>query len=489
MPLSELEYYKQLIQELAHYDNETEWIEFKCNNKDPERIAKYISGISNSAALNHQSKGYLIWGIDNETHNLIGTSFSYRSARKGNEELEAWLVRMINPKISFRFVEVQFENNIKIVILEIPAAETEPVKFGADAYIRIGSNLKPLNSYPEKESKLWKTFDNVPFELRIAEENLLADEIIQRINYDSYYTNIGMPIPSNTGKILDDLKNEQFLVKTTTETYSITNLGALLLARDLNHFSKLKRKSVRVIRYDGNTRENGIDEVVFNKGYLESFKDIIAYILSVIPQNESISKGIRIKSFAFPETAIRELTANMMIHQDLSQRGTNPMVEIFSNRIEFSNPGYPLVAIERIIDTVPLSRNENLAGFMHRCGICEERGSGYDKIVNSTSHNQLLAPKIINQNNQFTKVILFSYIPFNLTSKEDRIWTCYMQACLAYVSFETINNEDIRNLFGLEKSSKVKASRIIKDTIEAGLIKAVDPLTAPRYMKYIPFWA
>ena len=59
------------------------------------------------------------------------------------------------------------------------------------------------------------------------------------------------------------------------------------------------------------------------------------------------------------------------------------MVEVFKNRIEFSNAGAPLVAIERIVDSVPVSRNENIAGFMHKCGICEERGSGYDKIIES----------------------------------------------------------------------------------------------------------
>ena len=165
------------------------------------------------------------------------------------------------------------------------------------------------------------------------------------------------------------------------------------------------------------------------------------------------------------------------------------MVEIFSDRIEFSNPGSPLVAIERIIDTVPLSRNENMAGFMHRCGICEERGSGYDKIVASTSALSLLAPKVENQYNQFTKVTLYAKIPFEMTTKEDRIRTCYMLSCLAFVTSKTISNADVRDVFGLKEQDKVKASRIIRDTIEAKLIKPVDPQTAPRYMKYIPIWA
>lgn len=165
------------------------------------------------------------------------------------------------------------------------------------------------------------------------------------------------------------------------------------------------------------------------------------------------------------------------------------IINHFIYRIEFSNAGAPLVAIERIVDTVPVSRNENIAGFMHRCGICEERGSGYDKIIGETGRFSLLAPRIENQNNQFTKVVMFASIPFELTSKEDRIRTCYMHACLAYVRFGAIGNTDVRELFGFDKTEKTKASRIIKDTVEAGLIKPVDESTAPRYMKYIPHWA
>ena len=178
-----------------------------------------------------------------------------------------------------------------------------------------------------------------------------------------------------------------------------------------------------------------------------------------------------------------------MIHQDLQQRGTNPMVEVFQNRIEFSNAGEPLVAIERIVDSVPVSRNENIAGFMHKCGICEERGSGYDKIIEATAKNELLAPRIENQNNQFTKAVLFAKVPFEMTTKEDRVRTCYMQACLAYVNYEAVSNGDIRKLFGLSDQEMTKASRLIQNTIDAGLIKAVDPETAPRYKKYIPYWA
>ena len=110
-------------------------------------------------------------------------------------------------------------------------------------------------------------------------------------------------------------------------------------------------------------------------------------------------------------------------------------------------------------------------------------------IVESTGKNELLAPRIENQNNQFTKAVLFAKVPFELTSKEDRMRTCYMQACLAYVNFEGISNADIRKIFGLGEKEKSKASRIIANAVDSGYIKVMDPDTAPRYKKYIPYWA
>ena len=269
----------------------------------------------------------------------------------------------------------------------------------------------------------------------------------------------------------------------------ITNMGALMIAKDLKKFESLHRRSVRVIWYKEKSRLDAIREKEFCTGYAFSHEEIVQYIMTIIPQEEVIVEATRKSIVSFPEIAIRELLANAMIHQDLQQRGTNPMVEVFQNRIEFSNAGAPLVAIERIVDSVPISRNENIAGFMHKCGICEERGSGYDKIIEATGKNELLAPRIENQNNQFTKAILFAKVPFELTTKEDRMRTCYMQACLAYVNFEGISNSDIRKIFGLEEKEKAKASRLLNSAVEGGFIKVMDPDTAPRYKKYIPYWA
>ena len=487
------DYYRELVRSLAAFPTEVEWAEFKVNNKDPERIAKYISGLSNAAALLNRPYAYIVWGIENETHSITGSDFEYRKAKKGNIELELWLTQQVYPKIDFKFHEVSIPQDdgkpVHVTLIEIPCAESEPTRYGSVSYIRVGSNLKPLSAFKEKEAELWRKFDKTPLEKRIAYVEANDDEVVMLLDYPGYYRKLGLPIPGNREKVLKDLSDEKFIQKNDGGTWDITNYGALMIAVNLRKFERLSKRIVRVIRYPDKSRLNGIGEREFNSGYIISFEDIVSFILTVIPQREIMENGIRRQKFEFPESAIRELLANTLVHQALDQYGTNPMIEIFSDRIEFSNAGAPLVAIERIIDTVPLSRNESMAGFMHRCGICEERGSGYDKIIAATSAEALPAPKVENQNNQFTKVTLFSKIPFELTAKEDRIRTCYMFSCLAFVNSSAISNADIRTVFGLEEKDKVKASRVIRDTMEAKLIKPVDPLTAPRYMRYVPFWA
>ena len=487
------DYYQSLLREFTRLSTEVEWVEFKVNNKDPERIAKYISGMSNIAAILGQPYAYIVWGIDNDSRTIIGTDFHYRESKKGNEELEAWLMRMVNPKIDFRFREVPIvkkdDTEGFVTLLEIPCAENTPTKYGSVGYIRIGSNLKALADYPEKEAELWRCLNNISFEKRIAYTEASSEDVVRLLDYPAYYRILNLPIPANREKVLQDFLDEKFIKRNAAGSWDITNYGALMIAADLKEFEALERKTVRVIRYKGKRKIDGLGEKVFPRGYAVGFEDIVQYILTVIPQEEIMEGSIRRQIYDFPESAIRELVANVEIHQALEQRGTNPMIEIFSDRMEFSNAGSPLVAIERIVDTVPVSRNENMAGFMHRCGICEERGSGYDKIIAATSQNALLAPRIENQNNQFTKVTLFAKVPFKLTSKEDRIRTCYMQACYAYVNYEAIGNSDIRNIFSLTEAEKYKVSRIIKDTLEEKLIKPVDPDTAPRYMRYIPYWA
>lgn len=486
MPRSK-EYLKDLVQELISMPNETGWFEFKVNNDKPDLIGEYISALSNTAALEEIPHAYIVWGIDDSTHKIVGTNFKPSTKKCGNEELENWLVRGLSPKVYIKFYEVDIDS-YNVVILEIQKAFSRPVQFNGSEHIRIGSYKKLLKDYPEIERKLWRIFDNQIYEEQIAKNNIFESDVLNYLDYPSYFDLLKLPLPENRIKIIEKLCEEKIIVRNLSGRWDITNFGAILFAKDLSDFKLLKRKAVRVIQYQGKSRVITIREQEGMKGYASGFEGLIAYINNLLPRNEVIGKALREEVTMYPELAIRELVANALIHQDFSIRGTGPTIEIFSDRMEINNPGTPLVNIERFLDTPPKSRNEVIASFMRRVGVCEERGSGFDKVVSLTESYQLPAPAI-EVTDDHIKVILFGYVDFKEMSKDDKIRACYLHACLKHVTRDYMTNSSLRERFGLENKDISKISRIIKDTIDANKIKASDPSTAPRYLKYIPFWA
>jgi len=200
-----------------------------------------------------------------------------------------------------------------------------------------------------------------------------------------------------------------------------------------------------------------------------------------------IGKAFRNDKRMYPEIAIRELVANSIIHQDFDENG-RPMIEIFSDRIEISNPGIPLITPERFIDEYQ-ARNEALADIMRRLGICEEKGSGIDKVIYHNEVYQLPAP-IFQVQEKHTRTILFSYKSLNKMDRNDKIRACYQHCCLKYVSNDKMTNQSLRERFKIESRNAAIASRIIKEALNAKVIKEDNPESNSRkYKKYIPFWA
>jgi len=260
------------------------------------------------------------------------------------------------------------------------------------------------------------------------------------------------------------------------------------LSKKLSDFPSLSRKAVRVVQYKGDNRLTMLREEVGTKGYVAGFEGLLKYIEALLPTEEVIRVALRETESAYPSLAVREAVANALIHQDFSLTGTGPVIEIFDNRIEITNPGTPLVDVKRIIDNPPKSRNEKLAALMRRLRMCEELGTGWDKIAISCELKQLPAPKIdIYQEN--TRVTLYSYVPFANLSSEDRLRSCYFHACIKQIEGKQITNSSLRERFGIKDSYSGSISRLIKEAVKGTLIKPFDPDTAPRYMRYIPWWA
>src|SRR5438093_10455022 len=133
-----VEYFVSLIKELCKLPDETEWVEFKVNVAEPKEIGEYLSALSNSAALAGKAFGYLVWGVNDRGHEIVGTRFAPVREKIGNEKLENWLLRLLAPKIHFRFSEVTV-NELRIVLLEVERAVRYPVQFQGQEFIRVGS--------------------------------------------------------------------------------------------------------------------------------------------------------------------------------------------------------------------------------------------------------------------------------------------------------------------------------------------------------------
>ena len=477
-----------IIEESRKYLYEQPWIELKHNNYDPQEIGEYISALSNTAALFNQEHAFLIWGIDDCTHDIIGTSFIPQETKVGNQGLELWISTQLDPQVQFYFHTTEIEGK-PLVLLEIARAHSVPVKFKSIDYIRIDSYKKKLKDYPDTERELWAIFSKKPFESMIAMENVAGDFVLRELDYSAYFELLSQDLPSDKAKILKALLDDRMIVKAETGSYNITNLGAILFAKRLSDFPSLVRKAVRVIKYEGSGRSDAASrEQVGGKGYACGFEGLITYITNLIPNNEIMGKALRKVVPMYPDIAIRELVANCLIHQNFFMQGTSPLIEIFTDRMEITNPGSPLIDKARFVDHPPVSRNEQLASFMRRIGVCEERGSGFDKVVSGTETYQLPAPEV-EIYNDFTKVTLFAHKEYSQMSKEDRFRACYLHACLKRVNREYMTNASLRERFNVDKKNTSMISRLLSEMCAEGLIYVSPDSTSDKNRKYLPYWA
>jgi len=476
-----------LINDLVARPAETSWIEFKKNNADPNMIGVRCSALSNAARIDDQNCAYMLWGVDNDTHSVVGTAFNPDTVKVGNQEFQLWLAQHLQPSIAFTFTTVEHPQG-RVVMLELPAATSAPVAFSNIPYIRIGSATPKLNEYPERYRQLIEAMRPYIWEQGIARQYATGDEVLDLLDYTQYFRLIGQPLPDNRTGIFEYLEADRIITKDVGDKWNITNLGAILFAADLNRFDPaLARKAVRFIAYDGKNRVATVTHRQDGQlGYANGFEGLVGYINGLLPRNEHIGEALRETQPLFPELAIRELIANALIHQDMTIRGAGPQIELFQDRIEITNPGKSLVEPERMIDLPPRSRNEALAALMRRMGICEEQGSGLDKVVSAVELFQMPPPLFRNEEASM-QVVLYGPRTFANMTPDERVRACYQHAILKFISLERMKNSSLCERFGIDRKNAAQASGVIKSALDAGLIKAADP-EHPR-AGYVPIWA
>lgn len=454
--------------------SESQNLEFKeaKTQYDNKRLYKYCVAIANEGG------GFLVLGIEDKPPRRVVGSQAFNDP--------VGMASKLFTAIGFRvdIEEVQHPDG-RVVVFHIPSRPRGTAYHFEGAYLmRSGEELVPMS-----EDQLRKIFsEGQPDWLDgPALDGLSGQDVIQLLDTQAYFDLSKLPYPTDQQGVLARLKSER-LIQQHAGSYTILNMAAILLAKKLREFPGVSRKAVRVVVYSGESKMDTSSDITGEKGYAVGFQGLVQYVMSQLPQNEIIEDAIRKEVKLVPEVVIRELLANALIHQDFTTSGVSPMVEVYANRVEISNPGEPIVPVDRFIDGYQ-SRNERLADLMRRFGICEEKSSGIDRVVEAAELLQLPAPDFL-VSFKNTIVVIHGPKPFRDMDRNDRVRACFQHCVLQWVLRRQMTNQSLRKRFGVSERSGNTISQIITAAVEQGLIKS-DP-GAPdsrKYARYIPVWA
>ena len=355
---------KNLVLDLCKETNEQEWFEFKENWFQPDKLGEYVSALSNAAAFHHKKYAYFIWGIEDKTHKVVGTTFN-QYCDYNNELFQNFLARNLNPSINFSFEEILI-NKKRIVVLIIPSAKEIPTAFKEKRFIRIGSAKSNLKDYPKREIQLFKILSSKDDDIQSIPskyQNLTFTKLF------GYYGSKGIILNKNTF-----IKN--LGLKTDENEF---NLLAQLLS-DNSHFP------LRVSIFEGKTKGSNLFSVreFGNNCLLYTLEDILRYgdVLNLIQADEKDRIVERKEVALFDSKAFREAVINAILHNKWVE-GNEPMISVFSDRIEILSRGTlpPTQTMEGFFLGQSIPVNEKLSEIFLQLHISEKSGRGVPKIT------------------------------------------------------------------------------------------------------------
>lgn len=451
---------------------------------DKARLIEHLCAFASFAG-----GGFLVFGID-PAGEPIGIN---------EDEIEPIIQRLVNlgrdaveNPITLDYAVEKYEA-VPLLLVYIHESSVKPVhprnKPMDVAFIRCGGTTRRA-SHQEIGNMMLQSRTPRWEELR-ASSLLAEEELIAALGTEAVLRLLGKTAPSTANEMLRWLEEEKFIVREPTGGGFVTNLGAIAAARQLDQFPDLSRKAVRVIVYGGKDKSRTIREREGNKGYAISIQGLLGYVMAQLPQSEEIQRALRAKKTVYPEIALRELIANALVHQDFSIAGMSPLVEIFSDRIEISNPGglLPSKRLDRLIGTQAESRNERLARSFRNYGICEERGTGLFK-AGIEIELYGLPPMEFKAGSNYFKVTLFAPRAFREMSAQERLDACYQHTVLKYLARDAMTNKSLRERLKMPERQSTMVSSLIRTALTQERIKLLDPENkSKRHAKYIPFWA
>lgn len=462
--------------------NELDWKETLSPNND--KLIRHLSAFANLPG-----GGFMVFGVEDGTGKLNG--ITQNEASTIIEKLSNLGRDAVSPVIKLDH-SIELFQTVPLLFVHIAESAAKPVhlKSGTieDTFIRSGGTTRKASR--QEIGGLMLNSKTPQFEELHCSSLKSEQEILNLLDYRSIFKLLSKPVPQNNQEILKWLTDEKMIDSIDGAGYYVTNFGALAAAHNLHDFDSLSRKSIRLIRYEGVNKQKTEKEYPGSKGYAIGFSGLIGFIRALLPSSEIIKDALRKETSVYPEIALREIIANALIHQDFTIRGSGPMIEIFDDRIEVSNPGklLPTKKIDRLIRTTPESRNEILASAFRRYNICEERGSGFEKAVAAIELFGLPPLKFAETENSF-RVVMYSPRKFANMTVEERIEAAYQHSIIKYFSSGGMTNTSLRERFKLGEKQASQISRLIKDALDKGKIKPKDPESeSKKFSLYIPYW-
>ncbi|OJV90968.1 MAG: hypothetical protein BGO34_22025 [Bacteroidia bacterium 44-10] len=322
----------KLVDELCALPKENEYVEFKSGNAvTNERLGMYISAISNAACIHNNPFGYLVFGIDDNTHAVEGTKFRFQKRKEGNSELEIWIRRLLSPSIKFEFLPCDYEGHY-LEVFKIPAAVGEPTYFKNTPYIRFGSSLTELKKYPQYIKVIYNSQDD--WSAKIIESATIKDldsEAISLAREKFKEKMAGKPFFDD----IDRWSDETFLDKARiTLNSKITNTAIILLGKpESSHYIL---PSVAQITWKLDTEEKAYEH--FEIPFFTTVNDVLRQIRNVkykfFPRNQLVAVEVQ----KYDPEVILEALNNCIAHQQYSYNSRIILTEQ-TGKLIFSNAG------------------------------------------------------------------------------------------------------------------------------------------------------
>jgi len=369
-----------LLNRLCQEPNESEWIEFKSNRYNSQEIGEYLSALSNSACLLGKPFGYLVFGVDDQLHDIVGTIFdpySDKEKGKGNQSLLLWLATNLQPNIGFTPFVFTTKNK-RVVLFEIHSAYNQPVRFKGIAYIRIGTSKTELRNHPDKERVIWSRC--IDWSAQICENATLDDLDPTAIRKARSEYKVKFP---NRANEVDSWDDTTLLNKTSlTIKGAITN-SAMLLVGKSESAALISPAVARISWILKDDKSNEKDYEHFDPPFLVNVDKVLLKIRNLtireLPGGTLFPKEIH----QYDEWVLREALHNCIAHQDYLLRGRIILVEM-PTRLFLSNVGSFLPgSVERVIQQdapQEIYRNSLLVKAMVNLNMIDTQGGGIKRM-------------------------------------------------------------------------------------------------------------